>query len=157
MPGVAVQGFVAAASAEDTKQFVNRRAEAHWHLRDTLRRRELDLSQLEDADDKAATELLTVRYKIQKGKVLVEPKDDIRKRLGRSPDDADALLLAVLPPTGTGMPAPATAHAPSTVRKRAPVPQEMPMNTTPRAVPERIVYPGQGVPLRRIRSIRARV
>jgi hypothetical protein len=157
LPGVSIQPFVAAASAEDTKQFVNRRAEAHWYLRDSLRRREIDLSQLDDPGDKAVTEMLAVRYKIQKGKVLVEPKTDIRKRLGRSPDDADALILALLPPSGTGMPAPATARAPQSIRHSASVPQTVPVNTTPRAVPEQIIYPGQSVPLRRIRSIRARV
>lgn len=157
LPGVSIQPFVAAASAEDTKQFVNRRAEAHWYLRDMLRRREIDLSQMEDPNDKAVKEMLVVRYKIQKGKVLVEPKDDIRKRLGRSPDDADAVILALLPPSGTGMPAPATARAPQSLRRSAPVAQEMPVNNTPHAVPERIIYPGQDVPVRRIRSIRARV
>ncbi len=156
LPNVSIQPFVAAASARDTKQFVNQRAEAHWHLRDSLRRREIDLSQMEDSNDKAQTELLTVRYRIVKGKVLVEPKDDIRKRLGRSPDDADAIILALLPPSGTGMPAPATARAPQSIRRRTPLAQEVPVSSTPRAVPERIIQPGQGVPLRRIRSIRAR-
>jgi hypothetical protein len=111
---------------------------------------------MEDSNDKAQTELLTVRYRIVKGKVLVEPKDDIRKRLGRSPDDADAIILALLPPSGTGMPAPATARAPQSIRRRTPLAQEVPVSSTPRAVPERIIQPGQGVPLRRIRSIRAR-
>jgi hypothetical protein len=157
LPGVSVQGFVAAATAEDPKQFVNRRAEGHWYLRDSLRRRELDLTQMSDPDDITITGLLAIRYKINKGKIQVELKDEIRKRIGRSPDDADALILAVLPPAGAGMPAPATARAPSSVRRSAPVAEEVPVSSTPRAVPERIIYPGQDVPLRRIRSIRARV
>jgi hypothetical protein len=30
------------------------------------------------------------------GRLLIEPKDDIRLRIGRSPDPADALMLASL-------------------------------------------------------------
>ncbi len=46
-------------------------------------------------DDKAIGELIAPRWKPDSsGRVVVEPKDETRKRLGRSPDDADALLLA---------------------------------------------------------------
>jgi phage terminase large subunit len=37
----------------------------------------------------------TRRYKIQSDKTLrAESKDDLKKRIGRSPDDADAPVLA---------------------------------------------------------------
>lgn len=46
-------------------------------------------------DDKAVGELIAVRWKPDSsGRVVIESKDETRKRLGRSPDDADALLLA---------------------------------------------------------------
>lgn len=43
------------------------------------------------------TELNSVQYKIvnSQGKVKVEEKDEIKKRLGRSPDKADALVMAI--------------------------------------------------------------
>jgi len=42
-----------------------------------------------------SAELRARRYKIQSDKTLrAESKDDVKKRLGRSPDDADALVLA---------------------------------------------------------------
>ncbi len=50
---------------------------------------------LRGVDDKAVGELIAVRWKPDSaGRVKVEPKDETKKRLGRSPDDADALLLA---------------------------------------------------------------
>ena len=44
-----------------------------------------------------ASQLAAPSWKLQSGRILVEPKDAIKKRLGRSPDDADALLLAYAP------------------------------------------------------------
>lgn len=117
-PGIAVKPFVAAAQANEPKEFENRRAEAHWHLRESLRRRALDLSEMQEADD-TVTQMLTTRYKIKKGRILVESKDEIRKRIGRSPDDADAVILAALPPGDTIMAAPATARAASKTRDQA--------------------------------------
>lgn len=110
IPGVHVAPFYAAASAEDTKQFTNRRSEAHWYMRELLRHRGIDFSDMDNASE-TTTQLMAIRYSIAKGKIQVELKDEIRKRLGRSPDDSDALLLAALPPSGTTMPATATAHA----------------------------------------------
>lgn len=49
-----------------------------------------------DPDPDLERELLAARYSFDpRGRMKVEPKADIRKRLGRSPDRADALALAV--------------------------------------------------------------
>ncbi len=54
---------------------------------------------LGDLDDTTLAQLIAPRYKIDaSGRVKIEPKDDTRKRLGRSPDDADGLLLAYFTP-----------------------------------------------------------
>jgi hypothetical protein len=163
-PGIAILPFVAAAQAKDRVQFENRRAEAHWTTRERLRRRELDLSQMEDPDATLG-QLLSVRYRIKKGKIIVESKDDIRKRLGRSPDDSDALLLAIEPPEGRGAPATATVRAATAHRARAQAAQlqaarahDAPvMPTRPHAVPEKIIPPSSGARLIRVRSLRATV
>jgi hypothetical protein len=43
-----------------------------------------------------AGDLASVRYEItQDGRILLEAKDECRRRLGRSPDRADALMLAI--------------------------------------------------------------
>lgn len=42
-------------------------------------------------------ELLAVDYEVKNGKFIVTPKDELRKRLKRSPDRADALALSFAP------------------------------------------------------------
>lgn len=89
---VAVTAIRSGASATDPKAYGNRRAEMWWQLREALMRQgdeQLDLTAL---DDQTAAELLVPRYSTPKGRVLVESKDELRKRLGRSPDNADALV-----------------------------------------------------------------
>lgn len=170
LPNVAVMGFVAAGQAKERKEFENRRAEAHWVTREKLRKRELDMSQMEDSDG-TLSELMSVRYRIKKGRIIVELKDDVRKRIGRSPDDSDALLLAVLPPMGVGVPVSAVVHASSRERTEAiahdrqrairaanQVADAALLPSTPRAVPERVfATSGRGIGRkRRPRVIRAR-
>lgn len=85
---------VATAASEPTK-FINLRAEMWWSLgRGLSESRAWDLSTMDNADTTVA-QLLEPRWDTDpKGRIRVEPKDEIRKRLGRSPDNADALLLA---------------------------------------------------------------
>jgi hypothetical protein len=158
IPGVAVMPFVAAGRAVDHVQFENRRAEAHWNMRDRLRRRDIDFFQMQHADETVA-QLSSIRYRIKKGRIIVEPKEEVRKRIGRSPDDSDALLLAVLPPLGAGAPAPATVHAQSKSRQQHELQERaretLPARTftRPHAVPE-IVVPTSGYGVGRTRRPR---
>lgn len=73
--------------------FLNKRAELWWHGRELSR---LGLWDLAEVDDDALQELTTPLYEVldAKGKIKIQPKDDVIKVLGRSPDEADALLLA---------------------------------------------------------------
>lgn len=58
---------------------------------------------LSECDDSTINQLLSVKYEIDSaGRVKVEPKDETKKRLKRSPDDADALLLAFYDGRGAG-------------------------------------------------------
>jgi hypothetical protein len=162
-PGVAIRPFVAAAQANDREQFENRRAEAHWTVRELLRKRALDLAEMDAADD-TTTQLLAARYRIKKGKILVESKDEIRKRLGRSPDDSDAVLLSILPPDGAIISAPATAHATTSRRAQAEKLRQESAHAQamtpqgPRPVLPRVESPaGLGRTRRRTFTIRARV
>lgn len=118
----AVMPFIAAGRAVDPKQFENRRAEAHWYVREELRHRDLDLSEMEHSEETVA-QMTSIRYRLKKGRIIVEPKDDVRARIGRSPDDSDALLLAILPPDGSGAPAPATVRSAARNRNRRMMPR----------------------------------
>lgn len=80
--------------------FADLRSAGWWTLRDLLIADEIDLP----SDDKLTGDLTAPKWKLQSGgKIKVESKDDIRKRIGRSTDDGDAVMQAFAPvikPTG---------------------------------------------------------
>lgn len=93
---------VSERSTQPTK-YRNLRSEMWWRVgREQSAARAWDLSAMDNADQTIA-ELLTPRYiENTNGQIEVESKKDIRKRQhGRSPDHADALLLAYLRPRAT--------------------------------------------------------
>lgn len=73
----------------------NLRAEAYWRMREAL-----DPASGENIalppDDELKADLAAPRYKITTSGVLIEEKQDIIKRIGRSPDRADAVVMANL-------------------------------------------------------------
>jgi len=78
-------------SAQDKDRFVNRRTELWWNLREAIRAGRLKLP----ADPQLHADLTNVKYGMDSaGRIKLEPKDAIKKRLGRSPDRGDALALA---------------------------------------------------------------
>ena len=97
--GAQVHGVNVAEAASDPVKYANLRAQLWWEVgREASQQRTWDLSVMEDSDVTVA-QLLTPRYTEDlKGRILIEKKDDIRARIGRSPDQADALLLAFAVP-----------------------------------------------------------
>lgn len=72
-------------------EFENLRAYLFWNIRDWLNP-EYGENPCLPPNDELIEELVTVQYKIQSnGKIIIEKKDDIKKRLGRSTDKLDAL------------------------------------------------------------------
>lgn len=72
------------------RRFLNQRADAYWELREKLEADEIALPR----DPKLFDELVAVRWKPSStGKVQIESKDDLKGRLGRSPDRADAVSM----------------------------------------------------------------
>jgi len=73
--------------------FRNKRAEYYWAMREAL-----DPETGEDLalppDPILAADLCAPRWKLTASGIQIESKDDIIKRLGRSPDDGDACVLA---------------------------------------------------------------
>lgn len=85
-----VIGVNAASKAYDDDRYLNRRAELFWALRDNIK----TLSIPYRYHDKFQ-ELASIRYKFSSnGRIQIESKADIKGRLGRSPDHADALALS---------------------------------------------------------------
>lgn len=91
--GVRVDPVLFGAAATDKERFENVRAELWYGLGRDLSRDQLwDLGGLSES---AIAELIEPKIRVTAaGRVKIEPKDEVRKRLGRSPDVADALLLA---------------------------------------------------------------
>jgi hypothetical protein len=71
--------------------FSNLRSLGWWTLRELLQDDAIDLP----PDDLLTGDLTSPKWKVMSGgKVQIEPKDDIKKRLGRSTNDGDAVMQA---------------------------------------------------------------
>lgn len=72
--------------------YANQRAEAYFYAREQLQLGKV----MAPKDEQTVDELCETQYVVtSKGKILLEDKADIKERLGRSPDRADAWVLAV--------------------------------------------------------------
>ena len=79
-------------------EFTNLRAAAWWMMRELLDPMNDPRIAIPD-DDELISELTAPGYKtVQGGKIAIESKDDIKKRLGRSTDKADALIMGLVGP-----------------------------------------------------------
>lgn len=78
-------------------KFRNRRSEMYWVIRELIRRR---AARLPKKYNRSWEELTATTYDRTPGtmEVFIEPKEKIRARLGRSPDHADADVLAFSQP-----------------------------------------------------------
>jgi hypothetical protein len=93
--GKRVEGVNVGESARDKERFVGLRDELWWTLRERFERGEIDI---DAADEKLAAELVEIRYKpTSNGKIKVESKEEMAKRGVRSPNRADAVMLAFAP------------------------------------------------------------
>jgi hypothetical protein len=120
------QGFhvIAFNAAEGTTRkdssgelgFTNVRSAAWWNLRELLdpdNKHEIALP----PDDMLTGDLTAPKWRVMSGgKIQVESKDDIRKRLGRSTDDGDAVVQAYWPEGGVKASAPIFTKRPSSHR-----------------------------------------
>jgi hypothetical protein len=79
------------------ERFFNKRAEMWWNLKENL---ELGASIPRNIPDLTA-ELVTPTFSYKGDKILIEPKDMVKARLGRSPDLADAMACTHALPVAT--------------------------------------------------------
>lgn len=100
--GIVVDAFTAGASTDLRDRsgevaFFNCRSAAWWNLRELLDPAFGSQIALPD-DDLLTGDLVSPKYEYtSKGSIRVEGKDDIRKRIGRSTDAADAVVQAFFP------------------------------------------------------------
>lgn len=84
-----VQGVSVGGKADKPDLFMNLKAELYWKLKKWLEREE---TRLEESDKWA--QVLWIKYKTNSERqVKMESKDDLKKRTGKSPDYAEALML----------------------------------------------------------------
>lgn len=86
----------AARTKDGSLAFVNKRAEAYWAMR-----QELDPDQPGGSvialppDPELRSDLAAPTWSLRPNGILIESKDDLRKRLGRSPGKGDAVVMAL--------------------------------------------------------------
>lgn len=76
-------------------QFANHRAELHWRMREALDPAN-DTGICLPPDDRLRADLCAPIWFLRSGKIQVELKDEVKKRIGRSPDYGDAYLMALV-------------------------------------------------------------
>lgn len=81
--------FLGAHAAKDGEEYPNKRSEAWFEFAEQLPSVDLD------DDEQLAADLLAPKYRVDSaGRRVVEAKSEMKARLGRSPDRADAVLMA---------------------------------------------------------------
>jgi hypothetical protein len=92
--GLEVGGFEGSGKAFIPGKFANRRAEVYWMFRRLLEEGEVDL---DPQDTTLSSELQSIKYMIDAhGRIVIESKDDMRKRGILSPDHADAAVMSTV-------------------------------------------------------------
>jgi len=88
---------------EAKKKFFNLRAQVFWNLRTLFKPDKNGQSQISIPDDAPLKRQLSeIRYKYSsERKIKIEAKEEMKKRLGSSPDEADALALAFFDTSGS--------------------------------------------------------
>ena len=83
-----------AEAATDPERFSNKRAEGYWLLREAFESQSIMIPD----DDELVQELTSLKYKVvnSNGTIKMEEKEEAKKRLGKSPDLADSLMLTYL-------------------------------------------------------------
>jgi hypothetical protein len=72
----------------NSENFNNLRSQMWWQLRLDLQNSEIALPD----DEELFADILTPQWTTKNGKIIIEPKEEIRKRLGRSPNKGDACV-----------------------------------------------------------------
>jgi len=87
--GANVRSYASSNKAQDPDRYFNKRSESFCNLRERFQDRCISIPNDEDL----IKQLASIHIDVTK-KNLVESKKDIRKRIGGSPDEADAMSMA---------------------------------------------------------------
>jgi len=84
-----VLGIDNASKSEEPDKYYNLRSQVWCSAGDKFAQSDVELKNI---DPRLRGQLCTPTYEFRNGKILIEPKADIKKRLGNSPDRADAYV-----------------------------------------------------------------
>lgn len=92
-PNARIKALNSAEKASDEEQFSNVRAEMWWYAMKEIQDKTIPFPENEEL----RRQLTSVRFKVvnSNGKIQLEPKEETKKRLSRSPDDADAFVMGL--------------------------------------------------------------
>ena len=76
---------------KDNEKYINVRAEMWWKVSEKFADGIVKLNK----DDELTNQLTMVKYLIKNGKIKIEDKDEIKKRINKSPDRADAFVMGL--------------------------------------------------------------
>lgn len=90
-------GAVGLKDKTEARKFLNMRAYTHWAMRDWLDPR-FESKAMLPPDDELKAQLTEIKYKIRSdGVIQIEAKEDIKARIGVSPDKSDGLAMTFAP------------------------------------------------------------
>lgn len=93
--GVNIHRFDGASTEGiDSMHYVNARAQGYWMTKEWFENGFLCLDRQRDAELLRQLERINMKPRSD-GRRLIEPKDQMKKNIGRSPDDADSLMIAI--------------------------------------------------------------
>ncbi|KKL04542.1 hypothetical protein LCGC14_2615030, partial [marine sediment metagenome] len=96
-----VVGINAGKAANDPERFANARAEMFWGLRERFDPREGGID-IDPEDDELQAQLASIKWKVDsRGRVLIESKEESKKRGLSSPDRADTMAMAYYKPASS--------------------------------------------------------
>ena len=92
-PAARVLGINSASDADNKERFDNLRAEMAWEAMQKIQDKAVPWPE----DEETRNQLIAYRFKVlnSDGKIRLEPKDETKKRIGRSPDRGDTWFMGL--------------------------------------------------------------
>ncbi|MDP4116077.1 MAG: hypothetical protein Q8903_08080, partial [Bacteroidota bacterium] len=85
---VNIMGSASPVVSDSNEKFLNLRSQMYWQLREDLRNKRITFPN----DVRLVSELTSIKWKLQNDKIAIESKEEIKKRIGHSPNLADAAV-----------------------------------------------------------------
>ena len=90
--GRRVMSFCSSSKSVNPDKYYNLRAEAWWELGQHFAKGEMGCDKM---TDNLRNELAAPMYEFRNSKILIEPKEKIKERLGHSTDEADCYVMGI--------------------------------------------------------------